>query len=333
MIPTTENIKEMQKQKLQVHKKISNSFIENAIANNNASALKIIYYLASEIESIESKEDYHTLTLDLKDMLRYTGLSQQNIRDNIKRMQQTSITFIDEENNIESGISLLPEYHFFWNKNRVDIVLNNKISKLIIEVTKQYTFINTKQLMSLKNKNSIRLLPLLHTINGYNKKQKTLTISELNAFFGTKYKAYELERSLISKVKEELDNNTSLTFEYDVNFETVGRGRPKATSITIIPKAKNNYQSTIFSNFEEEKPQEPQQTTKEKRELIFKEISEYLERVYTDKNIEREAYFAARLIDFVDYVESKDFKVKNITKSWEKHLEGYRAVNPQLPHF
>jgi len=251
MIPTPENIKKLQTKKLEVHKKISNTFIENAISNSNTNALKIIYYLSSKIVNIDLTKDYNTLQLDLREMLKYTELTAQNIRDNIKKMQQTSITFIDEKNNIESGINLLPEYHFHWNKNRVDIVLNSKIATLIVEVTKQYTFINTKELMRLKNKNSIRLLPLIYTVSNYKIKQKTLTISEANAFFGTKYTAYELERSLIKKVKEELDNNSKISFEYEMNFESVGKGRPKATSITLKPLIKKHYETSIFSNFED----------------------------------------------------------------------------------
>ena len=254
MIPTPENIKKLAKKKLEVHKKISNSFIENAITNSNLSVLKILYYLASILkkdDGINKQNKYKTYVLNLKDMLKYTELKATDIRNNIKIMQQTSITFIDEKNNIESGISLLPEYNFFWNKNKVEIDLNEKIARLIIEVTDKYTFISTKDLMKLKNKHSIRLLPLLHKVNGYDIKKKTMIISELNAFFGTNYKRLlELERSVLLKAKAELDNNSKLTFNYEINYDNIGQGRPKATSVTIVPVVKNNYQSTIFSNFE-----------------------------------------------------------------------------------
>lgn len=254
MIPTTENIKKLQNKKLEIHKKISNTFIENAIANSNISVLKILYYLAMILkknDGISREKKYKTYTLDLRDMLKYTELKANDIRNNIKKMQQTSITFIDEKNNIESGISLMPEYNFLWNKNKVTIDLNMKIAKLIIEVTDKYTFINTKELMKLKNKHSIRLLPLLHKINGYDNKQKTLTMSELNSFFGVKHeRLLELERSILKKIKDELENNCKLSFNYEINYDNVGKGRPRATSVTIKPILKNNYQTNIFSNLE-----------------------------------------------------------------------------------
>jgi len=281
MIPTKENLEKLNKKKLKINKKISNNFIESTISKSNATALKIIYYLASKITEIDLETNYNTIQLDLKEMLEYTNLTRQNIRDNIKRMQQTSITFIDEENNIESGISLLPEYHFYWNKNRVDIVLNRKIAKLIVDVSKRYTSINTKELVRLKNKNSIRLLPILHMINGYNVKQKTLSISELNALFGTNYKKFvEMERGVLKKVKTELDDNSSLSFDYDINFESTGKGRPKAVSATLYPTLRKNYQTTIFSNLE----YQPEENPTEKEHIETPE--DYQKRLQRIKDLE-----------------------------------------------
>ena len=122
-------LKELQSPK--IYQKISNSFIENSIANSNMSTLKILYYLSTILKKYNNDKDYNKYTIDIKDMLQYTELSSQNIRDNIKKMQQTSISFVDEKNNIESGISLLPEYRFIWNKNKVEIVINKIICKLI----------------------------------------------------------------------------------------------------------------------------------------------------------------------------------------------------------
>lgn len=37
-------------------------------------------------------------------------ISDSTLRRNIKQMQQTSITFFDEENKIQTGVSLIPRY-------------------------------------------------------------------------------------------------------------------------------------------------------------------------------------------------------------------------------
>ena len=159
-------------QKAKPHKKISNTFIDNTIAKSNLGALKTVYYLASIIEKMEefkpgAEKGMLNIKIDRQKMLKYTELSLPEIRRNLKRMQETSITFINEDEQWEMGISLLPMYKFNYGKNTIEIELYQKIANLIVEVTGSYTMMNTKQLMSLKSKHSLRLLPLLQKISNY----------------------------------------------------------------------------------------------------------------------------------------------------------------------
>ena len=252
---TIAEFKRKQKEKLALQKKrplqkISNNFINNTIASANGSAIKTIYYLASileKYEQLEKQSDRRLLdiTIDTREMLKYTEMTLPKIRRNLKAMQQTSITFIDENENIEEGVNLLPLYKFVYGKHQIKISLFVQIAKMIINVKKNYTFINTKELMQLKSKHSLRLLPLLNTIAGYDKevgKRKRMTLEELNEFFGTKHRSlYDLEKKILTPVKAELDNHTKLSFVYDINFESLGRGRPRAKDITINVVKKNNH--------------------------------------------------------------------------------------------
>lgn len=244
---TIAEYKRKQREKLEAQKqkplqKISNNFINNTIASSNANAIKTIYYLATileKFEQLEAQEDKRLLdvTIDTREMLKYTEMSLPDIRRNLKGMQETSITFINEEEGIEEGINLLPLYKFIYGKHQIKISLFVQIAKMIVDVKKNYTFINTKELMNLKSKHSLRLLPLLNTIANYDidvGKRKRMTLEELNEFFGTKYKTMsELERKILIPVKEELDNNSKLSFVYDINFESLGKGRPRAKDVTI----------------------------------------------------------------------------------------------------
>ena len=170
-------------------------------------------------------------------MLKYTDLTARDVRYNLKAMQETSISFINEELQEELMINLLPWIDFQWGKNVIEIKLFSKIARMIIDVKKNYTFINTKQLMRLKNKNSIRMLPLLNRINQYDEhipKLKRFELEEINELFGTNYKKFtDLERKVLIPIKEELDTNSHLSFIYDINFINIGRGRPKANNIVI----------------------------------------------------------------------------------------------------
>jgi len=247
MIPTPENIakmkqKKLDSQKFKVHKKISNTFIESAIQNNNASAIKTIYYLASAIETIADLKDFDPLKLisikfDTREMLKYTGMKLPEVKRNLKAMQQTSITFINEEEKIEEGINLLPYYKFVYGKHTIEVKLFTKIAQLIIDVKRNYSMINTKSLMQFKSKHTLKILPLLQRISQYGEnvaKRKTYGLDELNLFFGTQYKKFnDIERFILRPVKEELNTHSKLSFIYETNYDYFDVGRPKAISITI----------------------------------------------------------------------------------------------------
>lgn len=259
MIPTKENIakwnkeRREQKKRQKVHSKVSNTFIENTIAKNNLSALKTLYYLSSVLE----KEDLTNIKdnkiigikIDKRDMLKYTGLTANTIIKTTKQMQQTSITFKLPKGGIE-GMSLLPRYNFVPNKNIVEIDLYVRIAKMIVDVKKNYTNLNIKDLMQIRNKHSLRLLALLCRISQYDKdipKRKHMTLAELNAFFGTKLKTWtDIERKILKPVKQELDNNSKISFAYDPNYENLGRGRPAFKDVTIDVIVKKNYQPNLI---------------------------------------------------------------------------------------
>lgn len=229
-------------QKTKVHKKISNTFIENAIKDNTTNALKTIYYLASAIETIgdlKGLDDDKLLTIkfDTREMLKYTELSLPAIKKNIKAMQKTSITFYDEVEDTEVGVSLVPYYKFAYGKNKVEVKLFVQVAKLIIDVKRNYSMIDTKQLMKMRSKHTLKLLPLLQRISQYSEdvaKRKTFDLEGFNEFFGTKYKKFnDIEKAIIRPVKEELDVHSKISFIYETNYDYFDAGRPKAISITI----------------------------------------------------------------------------------------------------
>ncbi len=263
MIPTKENIAKFRaeqrakkKQKPKVHQKIANTFIENAIADSNASALKTLYYLSTVLNEADlnftkmQDSKVISLNIDKRNMLNFTELTAGTIVKTTKQMQKTSITFQDEDGIVE-GMSLLPRYRFVPNKNIVEIDLYVRIAKMIIDVKRNYTPINIKDLMGIKKAHSLRLLALLCRISNYDKnvaKRKKMTLAELNAFFGVNYKSWNmLEKSILIPVKEELDNNSKISFIYDSNYEILGRGRPSFKDVTISVIDRKNYQPKLIN--------------------------------------------------------------------------------------
>jgi len=250
MIPTKENTKKFlaekraEKKKPKVHQKIANTFIENAIADSNLNALKTIYYLSTALETVDMEnmkdEKILGLRIDKRDMLKFMETTAPTLIKTTKAMQKTSITFYDDDGVIE-GMSLLPRYRLVPNRNIVEFDLYVRIAKMIVDVKKNYTPMNIKELMKLKKAHSVRILALLNKLDTYKDKngnpipkRKKMTLDELNAFFGVNLRNWnEIERKIIKPVKEELDAHATKSFIYEANYEILGRGRPSFKNVTI----------------------------------------------------------------------------------------------------
>lgn len=255
MLPSEyKKMKREQNKKPKVHSKVSNTFIENAISKSNLSALKTLYYLSSVLETLDiydMKDDRIVgIKIDKRQMLKYTGLSSNTIIKTTKQMQETSITFKDQKEGVIEGMSLLPRYKFVANKNIVELDLYVRIAKMIVDVKKNYTNLNVKDLMNIKNKHSLRLLALLCRLSNYDKdipKRKYMTLDNLREFFGVNLKNWnEFDRKIFQPVKQELDNNSKISFTYDSNYEILGRGRPSFRDVTIDVITKKRIQPNLI---------------------------------------------------------------------------------------
>lgn len=81
-------------------------------------------------------------------------------------------------------------------------------------------------------------------------KVKEMNLEDLNEFFGTSYTRWaEIERKVIKPAQEELESKSPLYFWYDVNYESVGIGRPKFSTVRIYPKLQNGVQTRLANFF------------------------------------------------------------------------------------
>lgn len=279
-------------------RKISNDFLLNTIEKNNPSTLKTMFYIATILREMElekyEKNQLVTIELDKKHLQEYTMISDDTLRRNIKQMQQTSITFIDEENKTQSGVSLIPRYEIIFGKNKIILDLYSQIAKMIVDVEANYTFMNVKNVMKLDSKHSIRMLGLLNNLDTYSMsptdkktleqirdnlelinnpeyakyvekedlirkteelkrkplpKTITMTLRDINSFFGTNYKNWtDAERKIFKVAAEELERKSPLYFSFSPNFEPNGKGRPSFKDVKIFVHMQKGVQSRL-SNF------------------------------------------------------------------------------------
>ena len=227
--------------------KISNKLIESFIRQNNIVALKTLFYIAQFDIQIVQNQRMQTLKIDLDDLCMTTNTHRETLRKNIRRMQRTILTF-ETEDGVED-IVVIPRAEYCYGKKTLEIDMYTKVLQLVAQVKRQFTTIDTRYIMALENKHSVRMLALLERIKNYQSnvaKRKHLTLEELNLFFGTHYKRIaEFERKILKPVQEELNQKAKLSFIYEVEYQSVGRGRPKAVGV-VIDLVENKPQPSLF---------------------------------------------------------------------------------------
>lgn len=244
---------ELKSGKLKPYVKISNSLLECFVIKKNITALKVIFYLGMKADKIIVNDKFHltTMRLHLNDLCETIKTDKPTLMRNLKKMQETAITFL-KDNEVVEQMSIIPRIEYKKGEDIIIIDCYNKVIELIKDVGNRFTRINVQNLVNLKSINTIKIIGLLKIIDGYSEnvaKKKTYFLEELNGLFETNYKrVIDFERKILKPVQEELDNESSLTFTYNFEYEQdINKvGRPKAEAITILLLTNKHRQLTIF---------------------------------------------------------------------------------------
>ena len=234
--------------------KISNDMLESYIQNTNLTALKILMYIAKsdkvDIDLVHTLRDEQIIetTISVKDLLSYTTMDIKTLERNIKKLNETSISFGDKKG--KGYMNLLP-YAKFGFKGFIDVQIYSAILKLTHSLT-AYSLIDVSTLVALKSPHSVRMLMILERIKNFSvnvSKRKEYTLDVLNNMFDTNYKNIpEFQRRVLEVAKNELDEKSKITFIYETKKDKLLRnvGRAKVVSLTIDLVVRNDYQPSLF---------------------------------------------------------------------------------------
>ena len=212
MLPTQFKRKqEEEKNKIIPMRKISNDFLLNTIEKSNSSTLKTMFYISTIMRDVNldkyGEDDLVKVLINKKKMLEYTMLTDETIRRNLKTMIATAITYVNKDKELEEGVALITKYRIYWNKGEIELFIFPKIAKMIIDVGDNYTFLNTKHIMKLESKHSIRMLGLINNIDTYSfkatdKETVEKIKSNLDLIKDDTYKKFVKENNLIRETEE-----------------------------------------------------------------------------------------------------------------------------------
>lgn len=224
---------------------ISNSLVEAFIKKNNAVGFKILFYIATK----RKMADNEIIKVSINDLCKVCNIKKAELRNNIKKIMNTIVTHIQDDKITDTVIIYQAIYDH--RMDTLSLKIPSNIYEMLVDVSKKYTIIDVPNLMSLKNKHSIKFIQLLEQISRYDEfvgKRKSFTLEALNGYFGVNYRNYtDLENKILKKVKNELDNNSKLSFSYRfVDEKNTKLGRPKIEKVTIDVIQKNTVQGKLL---------------------------------------------------------------------------------------
>lgn len=244
-----------------IYGNIHNNFILNWIRNNNLVAIKMAVYISKFNigNNYTVSGDLIKLKVSLKEFCNFTNIPYQSIKDNMNDIGSARLSQVLVNNKFVS-YPLIGKYTIL--KDDLEIDLYEDVFNLLKENKSNFTNINVENIMKCKNKHSIRMLLLLSYINNFDgpyQKSQTLTLEELNNFFGTKYKRFvNIKDELLKKIQDDLtDSKSFLNFKMiDIKDKESGVGRNPISGIKIvlnnskkIHELKSEFKNIIKTNY------------------------------------------------------------------------------------
>ena len=231
--------------------KLANSLFQAFIRNNNLVGLKLCLVLSGAKNIIHYDDELQAI-FDVKSLCEIMNVTRKELSTNLKKVLKVHFTFVDEKGGRGATVPI-HTYIYSSNNKYLTIGVSAPAKKLFTELGKGgYSFskANAKNLMNLQHKHSLRMQLLLEQINDFSKdvaKRRRFTLEELNGYFDVSYKRYvDFERKILIPVKEEIDSSSTLTFNYRMNDEVSGTGRPKIKEVIIDLKEQKRFQPSLL---------------------------------------------------------------------------------------
>lgn len=228
---------------------LANNLFQAFIQNNNLIGLKIAIVLSGAKSQITYNAT-NQVKLDVDNLCEIIKCTRKELAANLKKTTDTFFRYVTAEGN-HGGTHPIHSYEYANNNKALLLEISSQAKQIFTELGKGgYSFskANADNLMNLKNKHSLRMQMLLELINNFDtSKRKHFSLEELNGYFGTKYKRYiDLDRKILAPVKEEIDNNSKLTFAYEFGTVKQPVGQPKIFEVVVDVINKNTIQGKLL---------------------------------------------------------------------------------------
>lgn len=240
----------------------SNKLVE-ASYKLTAGEQKIIYKLTSIIN--KNDDDFKEYSFKISEFIKLLGIKDQSKYTEIpkitKGLMKKVFTIHDEKGELQ--ISWLSSVRYLKGTGEVILKFDSNLKPLLLELKKEFTKFNIKNVIRFKSFYSMRIYELLKQYSNIG--ERIFELNDLRYILGIEPEEYKLysdfKRYVIKQAQKEINSNkTDMSFE----FEEIKTGR-KVTSIKFIIKSnrKNKSKDEIAAEAVSSEPQ-----TQQKQDLV-----------------------------------------------------------------
>lgn len=231
---------------------LANSLFLAFIQKNNLVGLKLAILFSGARGQITYDEN-NRVKLNVEELCNLLQIDKRQLSAHLKKVATVHFTYVTDEG-LRGGTTPFHSYEYINRNKDLIIEISNKARSLFTELEKgKYSFnqASAANLMGLKHKHSLRMQLLLELINNFDEdiaKRKHFTLEQLNAYFGVNYRNYyDLETKILKPIKAEIDNNSKLSFQYQlIDEKPNGTGRPPIKEVIIDLIDRKNYQGRLI---------------------------------------------------------------------------------------
>lgn len=179
---------------------------------------KILRAIVAEIKPTD--KDFAEYQLDVKSFKELAGLKRENLYEQIKGAAKRLLSRIIEVEELDSKggtkywattFIISPEYH----NGVLRVSIDPKLKPYLLELGKNYTRYQLKNVMRMKSTYSLRLYELLkqHEFKG----QRKFSLDELKEYLGVESdyeRFYDLEKRVLKPSADEINQLTDIVISY-----------------------------------------------------------------------------------------------------------------------
>ena len=220
----------------------SNDLIE-ARYKLNLNEQKIILYAVTMLD--RNKDKFNIISLNVKEFTELIGTTSERyteIREVVRELRKKEIIINTNESELITG--WLSSIDYIKASGMVELEFSEKLIPYLLQLKERFTRYQLKNILSLKNKHSIRIYELMKQYQTIG--HRTFTIDELKELLmlDEKYTEFKnFNRFVIKQTMEEINEYTDI----NIDFELIKKGR-NVVSIKYIIKSKDDNQYIKYLN-------------------------------------------------------------------------------------